>query len=176
MVSRAGASVSGSDRPASREEDRVAGGKYLTFGVAEEEYGVPIQMVQEIVGAMTVTPLPDAPPHVLGVVNLRGAVIPVVDMGARLGLRGTDRTERVIVVVSIGQQRIGLSVDRVCEVAQIDRAMIEVPPTLGGSASPLILGLAKSEGRVRVLLHLDHVVSLEATPTAAGTQALTAAA
>jgi purine-binding chemotaxis protein CheW len=166
MESSTGADAPTMDGLAAREHGRVAGGKFLTFGVADEEYGVPIHTVQEIVGALAVTPLPDAPPHVLGVVNLRGAVIPVLDMGARLGHRGHDRTEGVIVVVNLGRQRVGLSVDRVCEVTQIDRAMIEVPPALGADASPLILGLAKTEGRVRVLLDLTHVVLLDGAPSA----------
>lgn len=143
----------------------VASGKFLTFLLAGEEYGVPVARVQEIVGLMPVTPLPGSPPHVRGVANLRGTVVPILDMRARLGLPSADGIDRVIIVVRLDTRRVGLFVDRVCEVMHIDHSMIEAPPTVGSAdASSLILGLAKADGRVRVLLDLAHVVAFEAQP------------
>ena len=141
----------------------VAGiaGKYLTFFLGSEEYGLPILQVQEIVGVLPVTPVPQAPAYVLGVVNLRGKVIPVVDLRTRFGLPRVDATpETCIVFVEAQGQRVGTVVDRVNEVLAIGVEDIEPPPALGASVDTSYLrGLAKTGGRVRLLLDVDRVLA-----------------
>jgi purine-binding chemotaxis protein CheW len=135
-------------------------GKYLTFYLGSEEYGLPILQVQEIVGLLPVTPVPQTPAHVLGVVNLRGQVIPVVDLRARFGLPAVASTPQTcIVFVEAGGQRVGTVVDRVNEVLAIGAADVEPPPALGSSVDTSYLrGLAKSSGHVRLLLDVDRVL------------------
>jgi purine-binding chemotaxis protein CheW len=136
-------------------------GKYLTFFLGNEEYGLPILQVQEIVGLLPVTPVPQTPAHVMGVVNLRGKVIPVVDLRTRFGLPRVDATpETCIVFVEAHGQRVGTVVDRVSEVLAIAPDDLAPPPALGTSVDTTYLrGLAKAAGRVRLLLDVDRVLA-----------------
>jgi purine-binding chemotaxis protein CheW len=135
-------------------------GKYLTFGLANEEYGLEILKVREIIGQMDVTRVPGMPEHVLGVINLRGKVIPVVDLRLKFGMPNTDHTsETCIIVVSVQNQLMGVLVDRVSEVMDIHREEIEDAPNVGTSVeSNFILGMAKVKGRVEILLDIDRVM------------------
>jgi purine-binding chemotaxis protein CheW len=145
--------------------------KYLTFVLAGEEYGVDISTVQEIVVMLPITPMPDAPPGIVGAVSLRGSVIPVLDMRVRLGLPtlATPSRDAVVVVARIRGLRVGLVVDRVLEVTEVSAMSIEPVPAFGNAvASHLIRGLVTTAGRVRILLEIEAVLS--------GTFALGAAA
>ncbi len=142
-------------------------GKYLTFTLAEEEYGIGILKIREIIGMMPITSVPQTPKFVKGVINLRGKVIPVVDLRLRFGMEEIDYTERTcIIVVEVesgsGQVIIGIVVDSVSEVLNIKAEEIEDTPTFGTRLNTdYILGMAKMEGRVKILLDIDRVLSAE---------------
>jgi len=139
-------------------------GKYLTFTLAGEQYGISIMKIQEIIGMMKITPIPETPEFVKGVINLRGKVIPVVDLRLRFGMEAIDYTDRIcVIVVEIeGQTGIvltGIAVDSVSEVLNIKGEDIEDTPTFGTKLNTEdILGMAKLEGQVKILLDIDHVL------------------
>ena len=140
-------------------------GKYLTFSLDNEEYGIGILKIKEIIGMIEVTSVPRTPEFVKGVINLRGKVIPVVDLRLRFGMEGADYTERTcIIVVEIsgtsGTVLFGVVVDSVSEVLNIRGENIEETPAFGGNADmEYILGMAKIEGGVKLLLDIDRVLS-----------------
>ncbi len=142
-------------------------GKYLTFKLADEEYGLEILKVREIIGMMAITGLPRTPSFVRGVINLRGKVIPVIDLRTKFGLNTTaDTAETCIIVVdvtaSIGVVQIGILVDTVSEVLDILGKDIEDPPKFGTSVdTAFILGMAKTKGAVKILLNIERVLSSE---------------
>jgi purine-binding chemotaxis protein CheW len=140
-------------------------GKYLTFTMDKEEYGIGILKVKEIIGMMPITPVPRTPEYVKGVINLRGKVIPVVDLRLRFGMDAIDYNERTcIIVVEIegqsGTVMIGTVVDSVSEVLNIKGDDIEDTPTFGTRLdTDYILGMAKMEGGVKILLDIDRVLT-----------------
>ena len=140
-------------------------GKYLTFQLAEEGYGIGILKVREIIGMLPVTPVPQTPMFLKGVINLRGQVIPVVDLRLKFGLMEEEYTERTsIIVVEVkglsNNIPIGIVVDMVSEVINIQAEEIEPAPTFGSSIDMnFILGMAKTEGGVKILLNIDQVLS-----------------
>ncbi len=140
-------------------------GKHLTFSLAGEEYGIGILKVKEIIGMMPVTPVPQTPLFVKGVINLRGKVIPVLDLRLKFGMEEIDYTERTtIIVVEVGLEsglvEIGIVVDSVSEVVNIKEEAIEETPAFGSSLNTdCILGMAKIEGSVKILLDIDQVLN-----------------
>jgi len=140
-------------------------GKYLTFALAREEYGLEILKVREIIGYMDITAVPQTPSYVKGVINLRGQVIPVVDLRAKFGMETAEVTEQTcIIVVEITQRsrkfNTGIVVDRVQEVLDIAGANIEKSPEFGASVNTdFILGMGKIGGSVKLLLDIDKVLS-----------------
>ena len=142
-------------------------GKYLTFSLDDEEYGIGILKIKEIIGMMPITPVPQTPGYVKGVINLRGKVIPVVDLRLRFGMESIDYTEcTCIIVVEItgqaGMVLIGIVVDSVSEVLNIKGEDVEDTPTFGTKLkTDYILGMAKMEGGVKILLDIDRVLSAE---------------
>jgi len=140
------------------------GGKYLTFALGKEEYGLEILKVREIIGWLDITALPRTPAYVKGVVNLRGQVIVVVDLRAKFEMEGTPKTDQTcIIVVEIAHAgrklSIGIIVDRVSEVLEIPGENIEDPPTFGTSvATDFILGMGKVGDAVKILLDIDKVL------------------
>ncbi len=140
---------------------RDLGGKYLTFGLAEEQYGLEILKVREIIGMMDITAVPRTPEFVKGVINLRGKVIPVVDLRVKFGLPGVEATdETCIIVVDVGQVEMGIIVDRVSEVLDIGSDDIEPPPSFGVSVdTAFILGMGKAKGVVTILLDIGRVLT-----------------
>ena len=142
-------------------------GKYLTFSMANEEYGIGILKIKEIIGMMPITLVPQTPEHVKGVINLRGKVIPVVDLRLRFGMDEIDYTDRTcIIVVEIEGQAgvvlIGIVGDAVSEVLNIKGEDVEETPTFGTRLNTdFILGMAKIEGGVKILLDIDKVLSSE---------------
>lgn len=139
-------------------------GKYLTFRLDNEQFGVQLLRVREIIGLMPTTTVPGAPPEIRGILNLRGKIIPVMDLRLRFGMGEAECSDRAcIIVTEIRQQdrfiEIGLLVDGVSEVLNVTTADIEPPPEFGVQVdTSYILGLAKSEHGVKVLLDVDHVV------------------
>jgi len=145
---------------------RAQAGKYLTFDLADEHYGLEIMRVQEIVGIMPVTRVPRLPAFVAGVVNLRGRVIPVVDLRLAFGLPGVEATERsCIIVVRIERESgssvvMGVIVDEVSDVAYLaDDAIEETPEFTSDVDTSFIKGVGRIEQRVLLLLDIDRVWS-----------------
>ncbi len=142
-------------------------GKYLTFVLAGEEYGISILKIKEIIGMMPITSVPQTPGFVKGVINLRGKVIPVLDLRLRFGMAAMEYSERTcIIVVEIegtsGYIHVGCVVDAVSEVLNIRSLDIEDTPDFGTSLdAAYILGMAKMEGGVKILLDIDHVLSAD---------------
>ncbi len=146
-------------------------GKYLTFSMADEEYGIGILKIKEIIGMMSITTVPQTPEFVKGVVNLRGKVIPVIDLRLRFGMEAIDYTERTCIIVveiegTAGTVQIGIVVDAVSEVLNVNGEDIEETPTFGAKLNTdYILGMAKMEGGVKILLDIDRVLSSEEIAT-----------
>ena len=140
-------------------------GKYLTFALAHEEYGLEILKVREIIGYMDITAVPQTPHHVKGVINLRGQVIPVVDLRSKFGMDTADVTEETcIIVVEICQGdrkfQTGIVVDHVQEVLDILGTDIEDAPQFGSSVNTnFILGMGKIGDSVKILLDIDKVLA-----------------
>jgi len=142
-------------------------GKYLTFTLKDEEYGIGILRVKEIIGMMQVTSIPRSPDFVKGVINLRGKVIPVIDFRIKFSMDSVPYTERTcIIVVEIDSDDttvlIGIVVDSVSEVLNIGEEDIAPPPQFGTSLNTsYILGMAKIEGSVKILLDIDKILNQE---------------
>ena len=140
-------------------------GKYLTFALANEEYGLEILKVREIFGYMDITAVPQTPAHVKGVINLRGQVIPVIDLRAKFGMETTEVTEEtcIIVVETTRDGRnisTGIVVDHVSEVLDIAGEDIEATPQFGSSVNTdFILGMGKIGDSVKILLDIDKVLT-----------------
>ena len=142
-------------------------GKYLTFTLAKEDYGIGILKIKEIIGMMPITSVPQTPDFFKGVINLRGKVIPVVDLRLRFNMEAMIYNDRTcIIVVEIDGMgapiTIGIVVDSVSEVLNIKNEEIEDTPTFGTSLDiDYILGMAKMEGSVKILLDIDQVLGAE---------------
>jgi purine-binding chemotaxis protein CheW len=143
----------------------ASAGKYLTFGLGEEVYGLEILKVQEIIGLMRVTRVPGLPEVIRGVVNLRGKVIPVVDLRRQFSMEAKADTERTcIVVVRVWREgqaiTVGLIVDDVREVVAITEGQLEAVPRFSGDVeTSFLLGMAKIAPRVVMLLDVDRILS-----------------
>jgi len=140
-------------------------GKYLTFALANEEYGLEILKVREIIGYMDITAVPQTPVYVKGVINLRGQVIPVIDLRAKFGMQTTEVTEETCIIVvetTQGDRNIstGIVVDHVSEVLDIAGENIEAAPQFGSSVNTdFILGMGKIADSVKILLDIDEVLA-----------------
>lgn len=142
-------------------------GKYLTFQLGDEEYGIRITSVREIVGMMKITHVPQTDLFFKGVINLRGKIVPVIDLRLKFGMQAVDYTERsCIIVVEVKWANkhvvIGLIVDTVTEVNNIKTDEIEKPPSLGTEhAADFISGMAKKEDSVKMLLDIHRILDQE---------------
>ncbi|MCD6580563.1 MAG: purine-binding chemotaxis protein CheW [Desulfuromusa sp.] len=137
-------------------------GMYLTFDLAGEGYGLEIRYVTEIIGIQKVTNVPDMPDHVIGVLNLRGKVIPIIDVRLRFNLTFREYDERTcIIVVSVNEHPVGLVVDQVSEVVDIAQMNIEPPPATGKNRGSYIQGLGKIDENVKILLNVEVLVEDE---------------
>ena len=147
------------------QKESVRAGKYLTFKLGDEEYGLMIMKVKTIIGLMDITEVPRTPEYVRGVINLRGQIIPIVDMRLKFGMPETEDTrETTIIVVEIpkndSMEEIGVVVDAVSEVLDIPEAEIDDAPSFGGSFDEdFILGMAKTKKSVISLLNVDKILS-----------------
>jgi purine-binding chemotaxis protein CheW len=144
---------------------RAQSGKYLTFRLGTEEYGLEILKVQEIIGLMPITKVPKLPEFIRGILNLRGKLIPVIELRSRFEmpkLPDNDRTCIIVVQIKIGDSSLtlGIVVDSVSEVLNINENQLESPPVLGdGIDVEFILGMAKYNNRVILLLDIDRVLT-----------------
>jgi purine-binding chemotaxis protein CheW len=142
-------------------------GKYLTFGLGKEEFAIQVLRVKEIIGVQDITAVPQTPPDVKGVINLRGKVIPVVDLRLKFGLPQQDYTQRTCIVVvqiehAATRMLTGVVVDEVLEVVTLQAADIEDTPDFGrGAATPYLLGMAKIKGKVKILLDINMVMTAQ---------------
>ncbi len=136
-------------------------GTYLTFVLAEEEYGLEILKVREIIRIMEITAVPRTPDYVKGIINLRGKVIAVVDLRLKVGMTETERTDQTcIIVVDVGDVEMGIIVDRVSEVLDIAGGDIEDAPSFGAEVNTeFILGMGKAEAKVTILLDISKLLS-----------------
>lgn len=136
----------------------------VVFKLADEDFGVPIEQVREIIRLVQITHVPKAPSSVLGVINLRGRVIPVISLRDRFGLKkdGTDESTRII-VSDVGSQNVGFVVDAVTEVLRLDESSVEpAPDRAAGVDSAFIKGIGKVEDRLIIVLDLEKVFDLAA--------------
>ena len=150
-----------------RHTSTSKGGKYLTFALGKEEYGLEILKVREIFGYMEITAIPRTPSYVRGVINLRGQVMAVVDLRAKFSMDSVERTDQtciIVVEISCGGRKIstGMIVDHVSEVLEVPGDKIEDPPSFGTSVdSDFILGLGKIGDSVKILLDIDKVLEAD---------------
>ncbi len=151
-------------REAAIKTDERAG-KYLTFQLGREEFAIQVLKVREIMGVQDITAVPQTPSHVKGVINLRGKVVPVVDLRLKFRLPELEYTQRTCIIVvqvqlEASSLMMGIVVDGVSEVLNLAAADIEDTPEFGsGVVTPYILGMAKSKGKVKILLDIDQVLS-----------------
>jgi len=134
--------------------------KFLTFIIGKEDYGIEIRYVTEIIGIQGITGVPDMPSHVKGVINLRGKVIPVMDVRLRFGVEERPYDDRTcIIVINIEEQPVGLIVDRVLEVLDIQKSEIEPPPVIKkGKSNRFIQGMGKVGDQVKILLNANRLL------------------
>ncbi|HLG29661.1 MAG TPA: chemotaxis protein CheW [Candidatus Brocadiales bacterium] len=145
------------------EEMFAVKGKYLTFVLCGEEYGVEVLKVREINGLMDITTVPQMPNYMKGVINLRGKVIPVIDLRLKFGLPEAEYTkETCIIVVDVKNALVGIVVDTVSEVVDVNAEDVEPAPRMGQHVNTgFILGLAKIKGKVKILLDIDKVLHVD---------------
>lgn len=144
-----------------QEEEDTQKGKHLIFTIGEEEYGIEIKHVIEIIGIQTITPVPELPEYIKGVINLRGKIIPVMDVRLRFGKAAREYDDRTcIIVVEIRDINIGLIIDRVSEVIRIAEADIAPPPQISkGFHHKYIQGIGKVGSSVKLLLDCDRLLN-----------------
>lgn len=146
-------------------EDSERAGKYLTFQLGSEEFGIPVLKIREIMGIQEITTVPQTPSWMKGVINLRGKVIPVIDLRLKFGMPTVPYNQRTCIVVAQVQTEseqilMGLVVDEVSEVVNISAGEIEDAPSFGSNVpTPYILGMAKQKGKVKILLDIDQALS-----------------
>ncbi|HVP39744.1 MAG TPA: chemotaxis protein CheW [Candidatus Saccharimonadales bacterium] len=149
------------------QRDSSTGPRQLVgFRLGQEEYAVDILCVKEIIRVAHVTPVPNAPPHVRGVLNLRGQVIPVVCLRQRLGMEPGEPTSRTrILVTDLPPHTLGFAVDSVTEVIRVPREQIDPPPEAGprGRAEPYVEGVAKLDSRLLLILDLARLLTADET-------------
>ncbi len=139
-------------------------GKYLTFYLAKEQFGLPILKVREIIDVMKITAVPNSASHIRGVINLRGKIVPVMDLREKLHLSCVEKNRRNCIIVTeiedeAGDYEIGLLVDSVSEVLDINENEIEPPPVMGHNVkTDCILGMAQSGQDVKMLLDVEKIV------------------
>ena len=169
-------SRAGPGDPSAGELPQQLTGKYMTFKLADEVYGFEILKVRELIGLMPITRIPRTPDHVRGIINLRGKVIPVLDLRLEFGMARTEPTEQTVIIVvqcsvQAGELTMGILVDQVLEVLSIEAGQIEPTPAFGAGApaTDFILGVGKTAHHVVLLLDIGRVL------TEADARALTAA-
>lgn len=150
---------------ANTENIKSLTGKYLTFKLGKETYGIEILKVQEIIGLMHITSVPRTPDFVRGVINLRGKVIPVIELRKKFGMESTEDTDHTCIIVvqvagSTGPITMGILVDEVWEVVDIAENQLEPPPSFGTNIdTAFILAMGKLDETVVILLDIDKILT-----------------
>ena len=139
------------------------GSQFLTFMLQDEEFGIEILRVQEIKGLARITPIPNMPSYIRGVMNLRGTVVPIIDLRTKFDMPEAEYNQfTVIIVVTIGDKVTGLVVDAVSDVLNVAENNIEPAPDLGIEAdTSFMTGIAKSGERLITLLNMDELVNVD---------------
>ncbi|MFC1510695.1 chemotaxis protein CheW [Candidatus Omnitrophota bacterium] len=152
--------MSKEDQELLNEKKLAREGKYLTFALGHEDYGIEILKVMEIIKIMDVTSIPKAPDYVIGIINLRGKVIPVISIRQKFNMPEEEYTsETCIVVVNLKNVLVGIVIDKVNEVVDISADAIEDPPSFGSSNyDGTILGIGKIDDTVKILLNIDKIL------------------
>ena len=138
-------------------------GEFLTFTLGEEEYGVDILKVQEIRGYENVTKIANTPEHIKGVINLRGVIVPIIDLRLKFHLSKIEYDLfTVVIILSIGSRVVGVVVDGVSDVIQLNPDQVKPPPQLGGvTDTDYILGLGSTDGRMIILADVEKLLAVE---------------
>lgn len=137
----------------------AVGSELICVSIGEHLYAIDIMQVREIRGWTASTPLPHAPPHVLGMINLRGSILPVIDLGSLLGVGETAvSASSVVMVAQIGENLAGLLVDAVCDILMVGENMVQEPPNVGDRVRDFVRGVMTTEQGIVTLLCLDHVM------------------
>ena len=146
---------------AEKPKSAVSASQFLTFSLGQEEYGIELLKVQEIKGYSAITPIPNTPHHIKGVMNLRGSVIPIVDLRIRFGMDAIEYTKfHVIILINVGAKVIGLLVDAVSDVLNVGPDDIRPAPDFGAHADTrFISGMASAGDKVAVLLDIETLLS-----------------
>ena len=144
----------------STDRCKAHAGKYMLFKLCNEEYGLEILKVSEIIGMQSITRVPRTPAFVRGVINLRGRVIPITDLRVKFGMDASTEAESCIIVVQLRDVQTGLVVDRVSEVvALVETDIVDPPDFANGVQTDLLLGIGKAGGRVKLLLDIEKVLA-----------------
>lgn len=148
------------ERNAGDENYVMDGGKFLSFFLGKEEYAIEILKVQEIIGLMPITPVPKMPEYIRGVLNLRGKIVPVMNLRSRFGLPTIEDTEETcVIVVQEDKYLMGVVVDKVSEVADIESAQIDEVPSFGVSGnSDYLSGIGKAKDSVKMIVDVHKVL------------------
>ena len=146
------------------------GSQFLTFTLQDEEFGIEILRVQEIKGLSRITPIPNMPPYIRGVMNLRGTVVPIIDLRAKFAMVEAEYNRfTVIIVVTVGEKVMGLVVDAVSDVLNVADDNIESAPEMGNDAdTSFMTGIAKSGERLITLLNMDELVDVDSVSSQTG--------
>jgi purine-binding chemotaxis protein CheW len=153
--------------PSATAPSDTRAGKYLTFQLANEEFGIRVLKVREIMGLQEITAVPQTPLHIKGVINLRGKVVPVIDLRLKFALEAAAYTQRTCIIVTqvqgeSGLVLMGIVVDAVSEVLNLSGPEIEDTPDFGEDITgQYLLGMAKVKGKVKILLDIDKVLSTQ---------------
>ena len=147
------------------------GSQFLTFTLQDEEFGIEILRVQEIKGLSRITPIPNMPEYIRGVMNLRGTVVPILDLRAKFAMPQSEYNQfTVIIVVTVGEKVLGLVVDAVSDVLNVADENIESAPEIGEDAdTSFMTGIAKSGDRLITLLNMDELVDVDTSAISAST-------
>lgn len=158
--------ISGITASANLSEADLEAAQFITFSIADEEFGVDIVTVQEIKGWTATTTLPSAPPYMRGVLNLRGIIVPIYDLRARFGLGDTVPSKNhVIVIVMVSSRIVGILVDAVSDILTVGASKIRPVPEMGGNIDQRFLsGLVAVDNRMVALLELKLLFDLDASP------------
>jgi purine-binding chemotaxis protein CheW len=151
------------DAVAEKKDTSAMDGKFLTFILGNEVYGIEILKAREIIGLMDITTVPQTPEYMKGVINLRGKVIPVIDLRLKFGMPEEEHTqETCVIVVEVNNTSLGIIVDSVSEVSDINGGEIEDAPSFGqGIDTSFIMALGKVKDKIIILLDIEAVLSSE---------------
>lgn len=143
-------------------EDDTLGNRFLTFQLDKEVYGIEIRYVTEIIGILSITEVPEMPEYIRGIINLRGRIIPVMDVRLRFKKKAKEYNDRTcVIVVNVNELSIGLIVDSVSEVISIPESDIVAPPDLGKDGDKFIRGVGKAGNEVKLLLDCEKLLNCQ---------------